>query len=172
MRARYDGTQNKFAFLAVPLVLAGLYVLYSIFSYFQPVPAGQDGPYPAVHFLVLTPLMAIVTFLAASLLAILIGALAYAMGMRQWAMTHWAKFMVQRAWARLHDHRVWIVGIGLLAFLSSIGLFAVLPQQFQPTTNSAIAHRQLKISIGNEATIIGTPIKCETLQPMVRCSAR
>jgi multidrug efflux pump subunit AcrB len=149
VRARYDGTQTKIAFLAVPLVLAGLYVLYSIFSYFQPVPAGQDGPNPAVHFLVLTPLMAIVTFLAASLLAILIGALAYAMGMRQWAMTHWAKFMAQRAWARLHDHRVWIVGIGLLAFLSSIGLFAVLPQQFQPTTNSDYSQVRYELPPGS-----------------------
>ena len=149
VRARYDGTRTRIAFLAVPLVLAGLYVLYSIFSYFQPVPAGQDGPNPAIHFLVLTPLMAIGTFLATGLLAILIGAAVYAMGMRQWSFTHWAKFMVQRAWARLHDHRVWIVGIGLLAFLSSIGLFMVLPQQFQPTTNSDYSQVRYELPPGS-----------------------
>ncbi len=149
VRARYDGTSTKIAYLAVPLVLAGLYVLFSIFSYFQPVPAGQDGPNPAVHFLVLTPVMAIVTFLATSLLAILVGALAYVMGMRQWAFTHWAKFMIQRFWARLHDHRVWIVGIGLLAFLSSIGLFMVLPQQFQPTTNSDYSQVRYELPPGS-----------------------
>ncbi len=149
VRARYDGTSTKIAYLAVPLVLAGLYVLFSIFSYFQPVPAGQDGPNPAVHFLVLTPVMAIVTFLATSLLAILVGALAYVMGMRQWAFTHWAKFMIQRFWARLHDHRVWIVGVGLLAFLSSIGLFMVLPQQFQPTTNSDYSQVRYELPPGS-----------------------
>ncbi|OHD05280.1 efflux RND transporter permease subunit [Sphingopyxis sp. RIFCSPHIGHO2_12_FULL_65_19] len=149
VRARYDGTKTRIAFLAVPLILAGLYVLFSVFSYFQPVPAGQDGPNPAIHFLVLTPLMAIATFLLTSLLAILIGALIYAMGMRQWAFTHWAKFMLQRAWARLHDHRVWIVGIGLLAFLSSIGLFAVLPQQFQPTTNSDYSQVKYELPPGS-----------------------
>ena len=149
VRARYDGTRTRIAFLAVPLVLAGLYVLYSIFSYFQPVPAGQDGPNPAIHFLVLTPLMAIVTFLATGLIAILIGAAVYAMGLRQWSFTHWAKFMVQRAWARLHDHRVWIVGIGLLAFLSSIGLFMVLPQQFQPTTNSDYSQVRYELPPGS-----------------------
>ena len=149
VRARYDGTRTRIAFLAVPLVLAGLYVLYSVFSYFQPVPAGQDGPNPAIHFLVLTPLMAIVTFLAVSLIAILLGAVAYAIGMRDWAFTHWAKFMVQRAWARLHDHRVWIVGIGLLAFLSSIGLFMVLPQQFQPTTNSDYSQVRYELPPGS-----------------------
>ncbi|MBU0865548.1 MAG: efflux RND transporter permease subunit [Alphaproteobacteria bacterium] len=149
VRARYDGTRTRIAFLAVPLVLAGLYVLYSVFSYFQPVPAGQDGPNPAIHFMVLTPLMAIVTFLAVSLIAILLGAVAYAIGMRDWAFTHWAKFMVQRAWARLHDHRVWIVGIGLLAFLSSIGLFMVLPQQFQPTTNSDYSQVRYELPPGS-----------------------
>src|SRR3546814_2477432 len=80
--------------------------------------------------------MAIVTFLATSLIAILLGALAYAAGMRQWAFTHWAVFMVRRFWARLFDHRVWIVGIGFLAFASSIILFMVLPQQFQPPIHS------------------------------------
>jgi multidrug efflux pump subunit AcrB len=149
VRARYDGTRTKIAFLAAPLVLAGLYVLYSIFAYFQPVPAGQDGPNPAIHFLVLTPLMAIGTFLAASVIAVLLGAVVYAMGVRQWSFTHWAKFMVQRAWARLHDHRVWIVGIGLLAFLSSIGLFAVLPQQFQPTTNSDYSQVRYELPPGS-----------------------
>src|SRR3546814_3237811 len=109
---RYDAVPSKLAYLGVPLALAGAYILFSVYSYFQPVPAGQEGPNPAIHFLLLTPFMAIVTFLATSLIAILLGALAYAAGMRQWAFTHWAVFMVRRFWARLFDHRVWIVGIG------------------------------------------------------------
>ena len=149
VRAGYDGTSTKLAYLGVPLALAGLYALYSVYAYFQPVPAGQDGPNPAIHFLLLTPVMTIVTFLVTSLLAILIGALAYALGMRGFAFTHWAKFMVQRFWARLHDHRVWIVGIGILAFLSSIGLFAVLPQQFQPTINSDYSQVKYELPPGS-----------------------
>src|SRR3546814_20531460 len=85
--------------------------------------------------LLLTPFMAIVTFLATSLIAILLGALAYAAGMRQWAFTHWAVFMVRRFWARLFDHRVWIVGIGFLPFASSIILLMFLTPQFQPPIN-------------------------------------
>ena len=149
VRARYDGTRTKIAYLAVPLVLAGLYVLYAIYAYFQPVPAGQDGPNPALYFLLQTPFSAIAIFLLTSLIAIIGGALVYAIGMRDWGFTHWAKFMVQRAWARLHDHRVWIVGIGLLAFLSSIGLFAVLPQQFQPTTNSDYSQVRYELPPGS-----------------------
>ncbi len=149
VRARYDGTPTKLAYLGVPLVLAGLYVIFAIFTYFQPVPAGQDGPNPALYFLLQTPLTAIVIFLASSLLAILLGALAYVIGVREWAFTHWAKFMIQRAYARLHDHRVWIVGIGLFAFLSSIGLFMVLPQQFQPTTNSDYSQVRYELPPGS-----------------------
>lgn len=136
VRARYEAFPTRIAFLGVPLGLAGLYVLYAVYAYFQPVPLGQDAPNPALYFLLQTPFTAIFAFLAASLLAILLGALAWLAGMRQWAFTGWAKFMVQRAWARLFDHRVWIVGIGFVAFATSILLFATLPQQFQPTINS------------------------------------
>src|SRR3546814_14051346 len=66
----------------------------------------SDLPNPAIHFLLLTPFMAIVTFLATSLIAILLGALAYAVGMRQWAFTHWAAFLVRRAHARSEERRV------------------------------------------------------------------
>src|SRR3546814_16203783 len=64
VRARYDAVPSKLAYLGVPLALAGAYILFSVYSYFQPVPAGQEGPNPAIHFLLLTPFMAIVTFLA------------------------------------------------------------------------------------------------------------
>src|SRR3546814_4570788 len=37
-KARYDAVPTKLAYLGVPLVLAGLYILFSIYSYFQPVP--------------------------------------------------------------------------------------------------------------------------------------
>lgn len=136
VRAGYEAEPTRLAYLAVPLGLAGLSVLYAIYAYFQPVPLGQDGPNTAIYFLLQTPVTAILTFLLTSLLALLLGALAWFIGMRQWAYTAWAKFMLQRAWARLFDHRVWIVGIGGLAFATSLLLFYVLPQQFQPTINS------------------------------------
>lgn len=148
-KARYEDVPTQLTYLAVPLVLAGLSVLFSIYSYFQPVPVGQDAPNAALHFLLLTPLSAIGVFLAASLLAILLGALAYVMGMRDWAFTRWATFMVQRAWARLFDHRVWIVGVGVLAFALSIVLFMTLPQQFQPTTNSDYSQVRYELPPGS-----------------------
>jgi multidrug efflux pump subunit AcrB len=43
---------------------------------------------------------------------------------------------VRKMASMFFDHRSWIVGIGFLCFLASIGLFMVLPAQFQPTINS------------------------------------
>lgn len=148
-KARYDDVPTRLIYLGIPLLLAGISVLYSTYSYFQPVPIGQDKPNAALHFLLLTPITAVGVYLAASLLAIVLGALAYVMGMHGPAFTNWAKFMVLRAWARLFDHRIWIVGIGLFAFLSSIWLFTHLPQQFQPTTNSDYSQVRYELPPGS-----------------------
>lgn len=148
VKARYEAVPTRLGFFIVPLVLAGLAVLFSIYGYFQPVPAGQDAPNPAVHFLLLMPLMAIAAFLLVTLLMIVIGAILDSMGVR-WAWTDWAKFMAQRAYARLFDHRVWIVGIGVLAFAMSLVLFAVIPKQFQPTTNSDYSQVKYELPPGS-----------------------
>jgi multidrug efflux pump subunit AcrB len=135
-RATYALTSTRLIYLIVPLVVAGFVGLLQVATFFRPVPAGQDAPNAAIHFLLLTPLSIVGAYLAAGMLQIIIGAAAYALGVRQWAFTHWAKSIAQRAYARLFDHRVWIVGIGVAAFATSIVLFATLPQQFQPTINS------------------------------------
>ena len=148
-KARYEAFSTRPIYFLVPAIVAGLAIAGLTFQYFQPVPAGQDAPNPALHFLLMTPLSAVMAFLLTSLLAILLGALAYVMGMRDFAFTNWAKYMVQRAGARMRDHRVWIVGIGVLAFASSIGLFMVLPQQFQPTTNSDYSQIRYELPPGS-----------------------
>src|SRR3546814_12355539 len=108
-RSRYDAVPAKLAYLGVPLALAGAYILFSVYSYFQPVPAGQEGPHPAIHFLLLPPFMAIVSFLLTSLIAILLGALAYAAWMRHWAFIPWAACHVLASWARCDAHPVCMV---------------------------------------------------------------
>ena len=149
VKARFEAFPTRLIYFLLPAIIAGIVVLASIVQYFQPVPAGQDAPNPALHFLLMTPLSAIMAFLVSCLLMILFGALAYAFGMRRFTFTHWAKFMLQRAYARMFDHRVWIVGIGILAFASSIGLFMILPQQFQPTTNSDYSQIRYELPPGS-----------------------
>ncbi len=48
----------------------------------------------------------------------------------------WCKFMMRRFWARLFDHRVWMLGLGVFALVLTVALFAVTPAQFQPLTDS------------------------------------
>ncbi|MBL0915988.1 MAG: efflux RND transporter permease subunit, partial [Sphingopyxis sp.] len=148
-RADYDLTLTRLMFLIVPAVVSGVVGLFVISTYFKEVPVGQNAPNAALHFLLLTPLSMIGTFLVVCLLQIIFGAIAYALGMRQFAFTHWAKSMAQRAYARLFDHRVWIVGIGVAAFLSSIGIFIISPKQFQPTTNSDYSQIQYELPPGS-----------------------
>ena len=220
-KARYEVFSTRLMYLIVPFVVAAVALIFTTFGYFQPVPAGQDAPNPAVYFLILTPLAAIAAFLVTSLVLVVFGAMvvwtnreqptailksyvwagigvavicallwligmlapteaalkAWAsvmiasvglgalawlfgrlFGAHNWRFCLWAHFMVQRAWARLFDHRVWIVGVGLLAFLSSIGLFMILPQQFQPTTNSDYSQVRYELppgsTLGQSETIV------------------
>jgi len=135
VKARYEVFPTRLIFLAVPIALTALWLLGRIAWFFMPEPEGTERVV-AIYFLVFTPLQMLGVFLQGTLITVLVGAFAWLIGMRQFAFTNWSKYMLQRVYARLFDHRVWIVGIGVLSFVSSLVLFAVLPKQFQPTTNS------------------------------------
>ncbi|MEO7248118.1 MAG: efflux RND transporter permease subunit, partial [Novosphingobium sp.] len=47
-----------------------------------------------------------------------------------------SRFIGKRITARLRDHRVWMVGVGLGALIITVALFGVLPKQFFPTSNN------------------------------------
>jgi len=149
VKARYEAFPTKIQYLAVALAAPALFALFRVFAYFQPVPAGQDEPNPAMYFLLNLPFSSLGLFLLVALLTILIGALAWLLGMRQFGFTNWSKYMVQRAYARLFDHRVWIVGVGVLAFAMSLVLFAVIPKQFQPTINSDYSQVKYELPPGS-----------------------
>ncbi len=50
--------------------------------------------------------------------------------------------------ARFRDHRMWIMGIGFLAFMLTIGMFMSLPNQFFPTTNSDFSRVRIEMLPG------------------------
>ncbi len=52
------------------------------------------------------------------------------------------------------DHRMWTVGIGLLAFIATIAAFATLPMTFQPTINTDFS--QVKIETVPGSTLAQT----------------
>ena len=79
----------------------------------------------------------IVGFLMAALLTVIIGGLIALFGQSEkHHFAAWAAFQWQRLWARLHDHRVWMIGVALGAFAMTFVMFAVLPQAFFPDSNS------------------------------------
>ncbi|MEO5774767.1 MAG: efflux RND transporter permease subunit [Sphingomicrobium sp.] len=47
----------------------------------------------------------------------------------------WYRRFGARVWTRRYDHRFWMVGAGLGAFLIQAGLFMTLPMAFQPEVN-------------------------------------
>ncbi len=70
------------------------------------------------------------------------------------AIAHRARGGFHRFTAIFLDHRVWTVGIGLLAFIATIAAFATLPMTFQPTTNTDFS--QVKIETVPGSTLAQT----------------
>ncbi len=50
--------------------------------------------------------------------------------------------------ARLHDHRIWMVGVGIVALLLTALLFRVLPAQFQPDANQDWSQTKIEMVPG------------------------
>jgi multidrug efflux pump subunit AcrB len=61
---------------------------------------------------------------------------------------HYHDYYAGRWSARFQDHRVWIIGIGLLSFLATIGMFMALPSQFFPTVNSDYSRVRIEMVPG------------------------
>ena len=57
-------------------------------------------------------------------------------------------FVASRWQARFRDHRMWIMGIGFLSFMATIGMFMSLPSQFFPTTNSDFSRVRIEMLPG------------------------
>ncbi|HEV2597045.1 efflux RND transporter permease subunit [Sphingopyxis sp.] len=148
IKARYEEVPTRWSFVAVPLVVCGLWLVGRILMFFQPVTSG-DAPNPAMYFLLLTPVQLFVTYVVATAAVAFVGGLAWLVGLRQYAFTKWSKYVAQRAYARLFDHRVWIVGIGFLSLVMSVVLLMVLPQQFQPTINSDYSQIRYELPPGS-----------------------
>jgi multidrug efflux pump subunit AcrB len=58
------------------------------------------------------------------------------------------EFFAGRWRARFRDHRMWILGIGFLSFMATIGMFMLLPSQFFPTTNSDFSRVRIEMLPG------------------------
>lgn len=60
----------------------------------------------------------------------------------------WYAFRAGRFWARGHDHRIWMMATGLVAFGLTVILFAITPAEFQPTINEDNSRVQIEVVPG------------------------
>ena len=54
----------------------------------------------------------------------------------------------RRILARRHDHRLWMMGLGVLSLLATIGLLVVLPKQFFPDGNADFSRVRIEMVPG------------------------
>ncbi|QDP19821.1 efflux RND transporter permease subunit [Sphingomonas xanthus] len=151
MRAAIVRTPKKASYFSFALVLG---VLVAVMVIFAPQPqadaadaaeAGISGGKIAMGLLVALPFGMIVGLL----LTLIFGAIWNAVrGRGETQFGAWSSYVWQRVGARLRDHRIWIMGIGLLSFLATIGMFMALPTQFFPTTNSDFSRVRIEMLPG------------------------
>ena len=60
----------------------------------------------------------------------------------------WYAYRSGRFKARGYDHRIWMMGVGLIAFGLTVILFAITPAQFQPTINEDNSRIQIEVVPG------------------------
>ncbi len=66
----------------------------------------------------------------------------------------WVRYLGRRIAARMSDHRVWMLFLGLFAFCLTILFFTITPQQFQPTINDD--NTQVQIDLVPGTTLAST----------------
>ena len=98
-------------------------------------------------------LPAIIPLFAAFILALVAGYLAVkllglAIRATNGGAARYHEFFANRWRARFRDHRMWIMGIGFLSFVATIGMFMSLPSQFFPTTNSDFSRVRIEMLPG------------------------
>ncbi|MEP2103774.1 MAG: efflux RND transporter permease subunit [Parasphingorhabdus sp.] len=82
-----------------------------------------------------------VTWLLIFIIPVVIGAVSS-------GFAQWYKYRSTRFLARAHDHRVWMMAMGLFAFIITILLFVSLPGQFQPTIDEDSSRVQIEVVPG------------------------
>ena len=82
---------------------------------------------------------------AATLVAMVIRRVASALSS---GFADWYAYRTGRFRARAHDHRIWMMGVGVVAFGITVILFAITPQEFQPTTNQDTSRVEIEVVPG------------------------
>ena len=128
-RAAFVPTQTRF--LLMPLIVAILFGVGSLMSGLRVADAN------VALVLIKAAFAAGFGYLVGFILAVIVGlAASWLRGVDGVGFTGWARSRAQLIWARLLDHRVWVMGMASLALAATVGMFIVLPKQFSPPVDS------------------------------------
>jgi multidrug efflux pump subunit AcrB len=116
---------------------------------------GLSGAVPPLGALAGGALAATLVLLAGAALARMAGG----------AFGRWFDWMVQRLRARLVDHRVWMMGIGMGALVLTLVLMVSLPTQFFPDTD--VNDSQVSIEMTPGTTIQQTEAKADEVMALI-----
>ena len=134
-RARVKLYTPRLAYLAAPLGIAVLLALASTFMRVQKAaPDAAPGAFGIIFGFLFTVIAAAFVLMILTILAGLI--IGLFTGFEDNHFAGWSRSIVKLGWASVFDHRMAMVGAGVVTLVLSGVLFATLPQSFFPPQNS------------------------------------
>ncbi len=135
-RARKPIVEGRPVYLIPALVLAFVAFVMPFVQAGQVPPGQLEAPGVGAMTFVSALFGALIGFLVGWLLTVLVAALAGKLRRSERrGFTGWARSWAWRIRARMADHRMWIMGVGLTSFILTIAMFMITPMQFFPATN-------------------------------------
>lgn len=138
--------------LGILTVLAGILgFLGALIGLFAPFSFGLESPILLIlamsaGFIVGFAAGLAVGFLVSALIWLIVVAVSKA---RFADFLRWSGFMASRLWARLCDHRTWIVGIGVFTFACTVGGAWGIPFTFQPPQDNDFSRVRMFLPPGS-----------------------
>ena len=155
-REQIPTVKAKPLYIAIPLVAGILLASLMVFQSIQGAPA--DSP-PGKFGLLMTFLFT--AGFGAGLFYVLMLVAGYVYGLfgrfDRSRYADWSRFGFRRFWARMFDHRIWMVGVGFLTFALTAVLFATAGMQFQPPLNLDFSSVRIQMPPGS--TLAATEAK-------------
>jgi len=136
LRMRLSYVPSSVRYHLAALAFAAVATVGMLANMLRPVAADQQGPSNAS--IVLTAMGAFIGAYAIGMVLTFIAGLVAGLvaGVGESGFAARSRFVGKRLAARLSDHRVWMVGLGLGSLMLTLALFVILPKQFFPTTNN------------------------------------
>jgi multidrug efflux pump subunit AcrB len=134
-RARVARVPIRLPYWSVPIGIAAVLALLSVAMKLWK--ANPDAPPSAVMlifaFIGTLIFASLVVFILTIVAGLILGAIG---GFERNQFAAWSRSLVKLGWASMFDHRMAMVGAGIVTLLASAGLFAMIPQSFFPPQNS------------------------------------